>query len=154
MKKLLLSIAIIAASLSASAQTAGILVQPEFSTSNVKKGFFIQSDIIKGIGVYADYKFMNNEENFVETSTNQINAGLSVKVMPDLRVIAATSISNNERRIYYNTLPVFQNQTETRSVGTTYQFGAMYSASIFSVLGGFETGGSGDRITVGFGFNF
>lgn len=154
MKKLLLSIAIIAASLSVSAQTAGILIQPEFSTSNVKKGFFIQSDIIKGIGVYADYKFMNNESSIVETSTNQINAGLSVKVMPDLRIIAATAISNNERRIYYNAIPVFQSQTETRTAGSTYQIAAMYSSSIFSVLGGFETGGVGDRITVGFGFNF
>lgn len=154
MKKLIFTIAIIIASLSVSAQTAGILVQPEFSTSNVKKGFFIQSDIIGLLGAYADYKFMSNETHDNETSTNQVNAGLSIKIMPDLRFIAATSVLNNERSLSRNKLNGLMEYEYTRKESTTYQFGAMYSASYFSVLGGFETGGEGQRITVGFGFNF
>jgi hypothetical protein len=151
MKKLLLSIAIITASLSVSAQTVGLVVQPEFKTSNIRKGFFAETPIYKSIGIYSDYKLMNTKGKIADSMFSQWNAGLSFRVLSNVKVFGTRSIVNNEK-VTMNVRPVPE-VTFTNKLDAVYQAGLIYSVDIFTVLGAYETGGQGHRVTVGFGFN-
>jgi hypothetical protein len=64
MKNLLLTATLLMFAIALSAQTVGVIVQPEFTTPNVRKGLFAESNIYKGVGVYSDFKMMNNYEYF------------------------------------------------------------------------------------------
>ena len=151
MKKLLLSIAIIAASLSVSAQTVGLVVQPEFNTSNIRKGFFAETPIYKSIGIYSDYKLMNTKGKISDSMFSQCNAGISFRVLRNVKVFGTRSIVNNEK-VTMNVKPVPE-EVFTNKLEAAYQAGLIYSVDIFTVIGGYETGGIGQRVTVGFGFN-
>ena len=151
MKKLLLSIAIIAASLSVSAQTVGLVVQPEFNTSNIRKGFFAETPIYKSIGIYSDYKLMNRSGKIADSMFSQWNAGLSFRVLSNVKIFGTRSIVNNEK-VTMNVRPVPE-VTFTNKLDAVYQAGLIYSIDIFTVIGGYETGDQGHRVTVGFGVN-
>lgn len=154
MKKLTFTIALLLFAVIASAQTAGVIIQPEFNTSNVRKGLFAEATIYKSFGLYADYKVLKNHTRNHRNYYNQLNAGISFKVSNSLKLITSTSVINKKStdvllapmKDYIIGNPEHQ--------GRVNQFLVMYSASIFSIAGGFETGGEGNKVTIGLGFNF
>lgn len=160
MKNLLLTAALLMLTIASSAQTAGIIVQPEFTTSNVRKGFFAESNIYKGIGIYSDFKMMNNDEYFnsydltQENYQEQWNVGLSYQLFSRYKAIFSTSVINNER-ISHRTKDEFFRGEKYKSE-PTYQFAAMYSESFLSVLIGYEVqrNNTNSRVSFGLGFNF
>lgn len=158
MKNIMIAIAILGMSFAANAQTVGLLIQPDFSKSYTRKGFFAESTIYKRIGVYSDYKLMNSANNYFKERQTQVNVGLSYKVAPNLKAFASTSVINRERTTYNNKLLFLQNplkfihrSTEHRDSKSVYQVGAIFYTRAISVLGGYEFDGA--RVTVGIGFN-
>lgn len=159
MKNLLTSVLLLFA-VTASAQTVGIILQPEFKTSNVRKGFFAQSDIYKGIGIYSDFKIMNNDEYFnaydltQETCNEQLNVGLSYSFSNRVKGIVSTSIINNERISHRTREKLFRGDNYKSE--PTYQLTAMYSESFLSILLGYEMqrNNTNSRVSFGLGFNF
>lgn len=161
MKNLFTAILLLLA-VSVSAQTVGVLVQPEFSTSNTRKGFFVQHDVVHGLGVYSDYKILNKNE-FTEswgtkyeeeTRHHQVNVGLTYKVLDNLKALASTSVLNTAQRTISSEDHYYIEKK--RKQGSTYQFGGIYSHSYLSVLLAYEIQqrNSNSRITFGLGFNF
>lgn len=160
MKNLLLTTTLLMFAITSSAQTVGIIVQPEFTTSNVRKGFFAESNIYKGIGIYSDFKMMNNDEylNYYdlikETCQEQWNIGLSYQLFSRYKAIFSTSVINNERISHRAKEEFFRG--EKYKSEPTYQFAAMYSESFLSVLIGYEIqrNNTNSRVSFGLGFNF
>lgn len=159
MKKLLLSIAIIIASLSVSAQTVGLLVQPDVKNDIVRKGVFAQVDVYDRVGVYSDIKYNNNKASTLNTdvSSLQVNAGITLKLTDYLRYVTSISAINTETTRYYNveTKDIYFINNSIK-VDPAFQIGLMYSEDRISVLGGYEFQQDSDatRLTIGFGFNF
>lgn len=160
MKNLLLTATLLMFAIASSAQTVGVIVQPEFTTSNVRKGFFAESTIYKGIGIYSDFKIMNNDEYFnaydltQETYQEQWNVGLSYQLFSRYKAIFSTSVINNERVSHRTKDELFRG--EKYKSEPTYQFAAMYSESFLSVLIGYEfqQNNTNSRVSFGLGFNF
>lgn len=160
--KNLLTITLLLFALNVSAQTAGLIVQPEFKTSNIRKGFFVQSEIYKELGLYSDFKMLKTTDtysdlNFKSTkrvASQQWNAGISYRVIEKLTIIASRSIVNTEKESFTIENDYFG--YPKHNVEPTYQFAAMYSESFLSVLLGYEIqqNATSKRITFGLGFNF
>lgn len=152
MKRLtLITVLILGFAVASYSQTVGIVVQPEFNTSNVRKGFFAESTIYKGVGLYSDYKLMNTKDKFSDSMFSQWNAGLSLRVLNNVKVFGTRSIVNNEK-VTFHIRPIPE-AVYTHKLDAVYQAGLIYSIDIFTVLGGYETGGRGHKVTVGIGFN-
>lgn len=158
MKKLILSIALLLTSIVfVNAQTAGVLLQPEFNTSNVRKGLFIESTVYKSIGLYSDFKTLKNTVNDKQYNYSQINAGLSFKINKNVKAIATTSVINKMAVDQKHPLKMHGIiKGDYISQERTYQLGVMYKAEFLTVLGGYEFNDkmNNPRVTVGIGFNF
>lgn len=155
--KNLLTITLLLFALSSSAQTVGVLIQPEFETSVVRKGFFAETKVIDRVGIYADFKFGKEtsrgsfyvDEHYFRTEHIQVNAGLSFSVIKSIKAVVSKSVLN-QSSLY------LRSEKENTKWGTTkndasYQFGIMYKEGFLSILAAYETG---QRATLGVGFNF
>lgn len=159
MKKLLLSIAIIIASLSVSAQTVGLIIQPDVKNDIARKGIFVQVDVYDKIGVYSDIKYYNDKASTFNTDVSalQVNAGITLKLTDNLRSVTSISAINTETTKYYNVeTKDISFINKSIKVDPAFQIGLMYSEGRISVLGGYEFQQDADatRLTIGFGFNF
>lgn len=145
---------IILLSSSAFAQTAGIIIQPEFNTSNTRRGLFIESPVYKSIGIYSDFKVLKNVHNEKQYNYRQWNAGLSVRVSKSVSTIFSASVLNQlatDRKSPMQKIIRGDYIDQNRA----YQAGFVYKAEYLSVLGGYEFDKNfgNARITIGLGFN-
>lgn len=156
MKKLSLIIAFIAVSFAVNAQSVGVLVQPEFGTSVTRKGFFAESTIYKGIGLYSDFKIGkdNYQSGFYHKDQfhTQFNVGVSLKVYKNFKVFASTSAINNTKVEEYHKMDGVVDGEVLKyqgKAGSVYQGGIIYNTETISLVLGYE---SGNRVSVGIGF--
>lgn len=157
MKNLIITLTLLLFATLASAQTVGFLIQPEFKTSNIRKGFFAESTIYKRVGLYSDIKLLNERDEvenlgykyIFEKQNVQWDAGISFMVLDNLKAIISRSIINTKKEIV-------ENYNYKYNAEPAYQFAAMYSEGIISVLLGyeFEQNVNSKRVTIGLGFNF
>lgn len=153
MKNLILTIAIVLISFTfVNAQTAGIIIQPEFNTNNVRKGLFVESTIYKSIGLYSDFKLLNEKENHFR----QLNAGVSLKINKNVKTILSTSVINKLATDYFVAPLKDMQKGEYINQDQTFQVGVTYKAEFLTILGGYEFNKHFDnpRVTIGLGFNF
>lgn len=154
MKTLFTSIALLLFAVTVSAQTAGVIIQPEFNSPNTRRGLFAEATILKGVGLYADFKVAKTTTHSQRHSYNQLNAGLSFKVNRNLKAIASTSVINKVTIDNYGLFPLSQHVlTSKGNANRVYQVGALFNAGVISVLGAYEFDNN-PRVTVGIGFNF
>lgn len=155
MKKLSIIISLIIAAFTVNAQSVGIIVQPEFGSSVTRKGFFAESTVYKGIGLYADFKIgkddYQSEYYHKDQSHVQFNIGASVRVYKGFKLFVSTSAINNTKVEEYH---VFEGMKDDMikyqgKAGSVYQGGIIYSTETLSLVLGYE---SGNRVSVGIGF--
>lgn len=155
MKKLSIIISFALASFAVNAQSVGVIIQPEFGTSVTRKGFFAESTIYKGVGLYTDFKIGkdNIKSGYYHKDQfhTQFNVGASVRVYKSFKLFASTSAINNTRVEEYH---VFEGMKDDMikyqgKAGSVYQGGIIYNTETLTLVLGYE---SGNRVTVGVGF--
>lgn len=155
MKRLTIITLLIIAAFTVNAQSVGVIIQPEFGSSVTRKGFFAESTVYKGIGLYADFKIgkddYQSEYYHKDQFHTQFNAGASIKVYKGFKVFASTSAVNNTKVEEYHIFEgVKDDMIEYQGkAGSVYQGGIIYNTEMLSLVLGYE---SGNRASVGIGF--
>lgn len=156
MKRLSIIIGLTILAFTVNAQSIGVMVQPEFGSSVTRKGFFAESTIYKGIGLYSDFKIGkdNYQSGFYHKDQfhTQFNVGVSIRVYKGFKVFASTSAINNTKVEEYHKMDGVVDGEVLKyqgKAGSVYQGGIIYNTETLSLVIGYE---SSNRVSVGIGF--
>lgn len=152
--KPIITIILIIAAFTVNAQSVGIIVQPEFNTSITRKGFFAESTIYKGVGLYSDFKIgKDNYQSMYyhkDQFHTQFNVGVSLKVYNGFKIFASTSAINTTKVEEYHLFEGIRDDMIKYKgyAGSVYQGGIIYNTDPISLVLGYE---SDNKVTIGIG---